>query len=479
MGALLSCVALPALGSIGGWVVSCFSAAACSLMFKSCNCNNSMASRIGYALIFLLNSMIAYLATTEWAIKQLQHMTYDYLQMDCEEGSCYGVVAVHRVCFALTLFHAILGVSLIGVNDSRSKRAQIQNGWWGPKILAWIALLAVCFFIPNEFFMFWGNYIALIGAAFFILFGLMLLVDFAHSWSETCLERWETAEDERWKWVLILSTLSMFIVALTLTGVMYAFFAKGGCQLNQFFISFNLVLCFIVSALCVAPAIQEANPRSGLSQSAMVVAYSTYLILSAVANEPDDQHCNPLTRSRSTRNTSLALGALFTFLAIAYSTSRAATQGRALITKSDYAPLNASVAVPLTSTMDVEAGARNAKTGKSDALYAAVESGALPASALDSDDDDDGDDAHDDERHGAVYDYAFFHFIFAVASMYIAMLLTNWTTVTENAKEENLIIVGQSYNSVWVKVVSSWVCIALYAWTLVGPVVLPDRFQDF
>jgi hypothetical protein len=345
--------------------------------------------------------------------------------------------------------------------------------------LAWIALLITCFFIPNEFFMFWGNYIALIGAAFFILFGLMLLVDFAHSWSETCLERWETAGDERWKWILILSTFGMFIVALILTGVMYAFFAKGGCQLNQFFISFNLVLCFIVSALCIAPAIQEANPRSGLSQSAMVVAYSTYLILSAVANEPDDQHCNPLTRSRSTRNTSLALGALFTFLAIAYSTSRAATQGRALITKSDYAPLNASVAVPLTSTMDVEAGARGVKAGKSDALYAAVESGALPASALDSDDsDDDGDgDAHDDERHGAVYDYAFFHFIFAVASMYIAMLLTNWSTVTEYAKEENLIVVGQSYNSVWVKVVSSWICIILYAWTLVGPVVLPDRFQ--
>src|SRR5690349_1565715 len=82
---------------------------------------------------------------------------------------------VHRVCFALTLFHAILGVSLIGVNNSRSKRAQIQNGWWGPKILAWITLLIACFFIPNEFFMFWGNYIALIGAAFFILFGLMLL----------------------------------------------------------------------------------------------------------------------------------------------------------------------------------------------------------------------------------------------------------------------------------------------------------------
>jgi hypothetical protein len=34
MGAALSCVALPALGSLGTWIASCFSAAACSLACK-------------------------------------------------------------------------------------------------------------------------------------------------------------------------------------------------------------------------------------------------------------------------------------------------------------------------------------------------------------------------------------------------------------------------------------------------------------
>ncbi|KAI8580223.1 hypothetical protein K450DRAFT_238726 [Umbelopsis ramanniana AG] len=58
MGAALSCVALPALGTVGAWVASCFSAAACSLACKSCNCNNSIATRIGYALILLLNSIV-------------------------------------------------------------------------------------------------------------------------------------------------------------------------------------------------------------------------------------------------------------------------------------------------------------------------------------------------------------------------------------------------------------------------------------
>jgi hypothetical protein len=34
MGAALSCVALPALGTVGAWAASCFSAAACSLACK-------------------------------------------------------------------------------------------------------------------------------------------------------------------------------------------------------------------------------------------------------------------------------------------------------------------------------------------------------------------------------------------------------------------------------------------------------------
>ena len=35
---------------------------------------------------------------------------------------------VHRICFALSLFHLILSSTLIGVQDTRDKRAAIQNG---------------------------------------------------------------------------------------------------------------------------------------------------------------------------------------------------------------------------------------------------------------------------------------------------------------------------------------------------------------
>ena len=209
----------------------------------------------------------------------------------------------------------------------------MASSWWGPKVLLWLVLVVVSFFIPNGFFMFWGNYISLIGATIFILIGLVLLVDFAHSWSETCLRNWEETDSGMWQFILIGSSLGLYVAAIVMTGVLYGFFAGSGCGMNRFFISFNLALSIIVTLTSIHPAIQDANPRSGLSQASMVVAYCTYLITSAVANHTHEK-CNPLHHGGSgTRSTAAVLGAAFTFLAIAYSTSRAATQSRALVGK--------------------------------------------------------------------------------------------------------------------------------------------------
>ncbi|KAF9097903.1 hypothetical protein BGX29_007860 [Mortierella sp. GBA35] len=479
MGAALSCVALPALGGLGSILASCFSAAACSLACQSCNCNNSIATRVGYALIMLVNSLVAWILLSDWASKQLESITHGYLKLNCEDNSCYGAFGVQRVGFALTLFHFILGALLVGVHDSRSKRAAIQNGWWGPKVLVWMALVVASFFIPTGFFVVYGNYVALIGAGIFILFGLILLVDFAHTWSETCMDKWEQSDTNKWQFILVGSTLIMYLGAVVLTGVMYGYFASDGCNMNIFWITFNLVLAVAVTVIGILPAVQEANPRSGLAQSSMVVIYCAYLVLSAVANEPDEgTDCNPLSKARGTRTTSVLMGAIFTFLAVAYSTSRAATQGgKAMINSGDYAPLNSDSAVPLVNNQPTGSSMR-----RSDALLAAVESGALPVSALDDADDDEEEyDSKDDEKFGCQYNYTFFHLVFALAAMYISMVLTNWNTFEEvdSSNNNNLILIGQSWPAVWVKVVSSWICYGLYAFSLLAPVLFPDRFLDY
>lgn len=199
-----------------------------------------MATRIAYALILLVNSILSWIMLSPWAINKLKHLTLDYVNISCDGGECYGFVAVHRINFALGAFHAVLALILMGVRSSKDGRASIQNGFWGPKIIGWVGLIVLTFFIPERFFIVWGNYVALTGAILFLLLGLILLVDLAHTWAEYCLEKIEFHDSKAWRGLLIGSTLGMYLGAFAMTIVMYIFFAHSGCSMNQAAISVNL-----------------------------------------------------------------------------------------------------------------------------------------------------------------------------------------------------------------------------------------------
>ena len=476
MGAALSLpfLAVPGITMVGSWIASCCGAAMCSAFCSACGkCSSSIATRIGYAVLFCVNSILSWVMLTDWAIKKLEHLTLDYVHLRCGGGGeCYGFTSVHRINFALGLFHLILALLLVGVHSTRNPRAGIQNGYWGLKIMAWMALVVMTFFIPDGFFVIWGNYVATVGAVIFLLIGLVLLVDFAHSWAETCLEHIEETDSNFWKTVLVSSTLGMFVGSIALTIIMYIFFAGSGCSMNQTAITLNLIFAIAVSVLSVSPKVQEVNSQAGLAQASMVAIYCTYLTMAAVSAEPDDKNCNPLVRSKGTRTASIVLGAIFTFLAIAYTTTRAAIQTSTSSPESSgYAPVSNSRVIteePSRRTMRIEA------------VRAAVESGSLPASALDEDwwdsdsDDESGARSGDDERGATKYNYVVFHLIFLLATQWTATLLTM------NVQQEDLgdfAPVGRTYFSSWVKIVSAWICYLLYTWTLIAPLVLPDRFS--
>ena len=63
--------------------------------------------------------------------------------------------------------------------------------------------------------------------------------------------------------------------------------------------------------------------------------------------------------------------------------------------------------------------------------------------------------------------------------MYVAMLLTDWNVVragtASSPDKENDVYIGRSEVAMWMRVVSSWACIILYTWSLVAPVLMPDR----
>lgn len=170
---------------------------------------------------------------TDWAVKKLQNVLLDYVTINCAGNECFGFAAVHRVNFALGVFHCVMAVLLLGVNSSKDKRAPIQNGFWGPKIVVWLGLIVATFLIPNSFFEVWGNYVAFAGAILFLLLGLILLVDLAHTFAEHCIDKIEETESGMWRGLLIGATLGMYVGSIAMTIVMYIFFANSGCSMNQ------------------------------------------------------------------------------------------------------------------------------------------------------------------------------------------------------------------------------------------------------
>lgn len=69
--------------------------------------------------------------------------------------------------------------------------------------------------------------------------------------------------------------------------------------------------------------------------------------------------------------------------------------------------------------------------------------------------------------------WSYFYLILALGTLYLMMTLTNWYSPTEAYKH-----FGQSTSSLWIKVASSWLCVSLYIWSLIAPIVLGD-YRDF
>lgn len=466
MGAIVSLPLMPVTS-----LALCCGAAACLALclLLGGTFNSLILTRSTYALMLLINSLLSWIALLPFIVHKIEKATFGFINISCgtDGAQCILFALVYRINCALGTLHLVLALMLAGVKSTTNPRAVLQNGMWRGKIFAWLGLIVVNFFlIPDLFFVFYGNHIAIIFLTIFLGIGLILLVDFAHAWAETCLEKIEmeelTGEGDSliWKKLLVGGTLLMYVALVVVTILMYTFFCGQGCLMNKTAITINLIFSIIILAMLVNQTIQELNPHAGLAQSLMVVFYCTYLVMLAVALEPDDKFCNPLVRSRGTRTASIVLGALFTFLAVAYTTTRAAA--------------NLAFAGLPIATDQLVTHHRPRNEMRYQAIKQAVDEGLLPELALHEVDlYTDGIDEGDEEFTRVKYNYLLFHVIFFLATQYVATLLTI------NVKQDDLgdfVPVGRTYFALWVKICLLWVCFILYGWLLVAPVIWPDRF---
>ncbi|GAV52796.1 hypothetical protein ZYGR_0AI00780 [Zygosaccharomyces rouxii] len=468
MGALVSIPINFASSFVASGLGACFSNL-CSQSLSAIS-SSSLGTRLLYALWLLVNSLISW-------IYMSANKSIIWPSKTCTATHECGWFTVHRLNFALGSLHLLLAASLVGVKSTKNPRAALQNSWWSLKFLCYLGLVILAFAIPNGFFVHFSKWISVPAGAIFILVGLILLVDFAHEWAETCIQHVENQDDNSafWKKSLVVGTVAMYTASLVMVVEMYIIFCRGNCSLNQFSATINVVLTLVTALLSVHPKIQEANPNCGLAQSSMVSLYCSYLVLSAMASEPDDKMCNPLVGSSGTRNFSVVMGSILTFVAIAYTTTRAAAN-------SAFQGTNTNGSISLEDDVEYDGLGRQTRNQlRHEAIKQAVEEGSLPESALydtswlgsPSIASDEG-VGFSDERSGTKYNYSLFHLIFFIATQWISILLTIEVTQDDVG---DFIPVGRTYFYSWVKIGSAYLCYILYGWTIVAPILMPERFE--
>ncbi|XP_010073800.1 PREDICTED: serine incorporator 3-like [Pterocles gutturalis] len=375
-----------------------------------------------------------------------------------------GYRAVYRISFAMAVFFFLLSLLMIQVKTSKDPRAAVHNGFWFFKVAAIVAIMVGAFYIPEgPFTRAWFS-IGVFGAFCFILIQLVLLVDFAHSWNESWVERKEEGNSKCWYAALLSCTCLFYGLSLVFVVLFYVFYTKpDDCAENKFFISINMILCIAVSIVSILSKVQEHQPRSGLLQSSVITLYTMYLTWSAMSNEPE-RNCNPSLLNIITQiatptvapanatfvpatpappkslqwwDAQSVVGLVIFVLCLLYSSIRSSSNSQV-----NKLILSGSDSAILEETVGTGSGAAEEEVRH----------------------------VMDNEQDGVQYSYAFFHFMLFLASLYIMMTLTNWYSPDADFKT-----MTSKWPAVWVKITSSWICLLLYLWTLVAPLVLTNR----
>ncbi|KAM3595616.1 uncharacterized protein V6R79_000004 [Siganus canaliculatus] len=449
-----ACLAVSSLASCA----SCLCGSASCLLSSCCpSAYNSTMSRLAFSFLLLLGtlvSVIMILPGMEEHLKKIPGFCNDgsYIAGKVNCDIIVGYKSVYRMCFAMACFFFLFSIIMIRVRSSKDPRAAIQNGFWFFKFLALVGITVGAFFIPDGTFTTVWYYFGVVGSFMFILIQLILLVDFAHSWNQSWLAKAEEGNSKGWYAALLSCTIFNYAAAFTAMVLFYVFYTKpDDCTEHKVFISLNFIFCIIVSIVAVLPKVQEAQPSSGLLQASVISLYTMYVTWSAMTNNLN-KNCNP---------------SLLSLVQPTASPQPVPTRAPGDVQWWDAQGI---VGLLIFLFCTLYASIRSSNNAQVNRLMQTEEGQGLTAAAEASEGEDGVRRAVDNEEDAVTYSYSFFHFCLFLSSLYIMMTLTNWYK-----PETDYSAMQSTMAAVWVKISSSWLGLALYLWTLVAPLVLPDR----
>jgi hypothetical protein len=318
------------------------------------------------------------------------------------------------------------------------------------------------------------RYVSLI----FLVIQIMSLIDSSYAWNSAWVQK-------EWFKQILAVCFALFLVSYIFTGYFFSWFASGeSCGTQRFFIAFSLVTTIAATLL----SLSKMSPHGALLPSAVVTAYCSFLLYSALTSDPSA--CNSLT-SQGSKTLQLVIGILIASFSIVKSSWDMSTTNLFGARAAESSSLSSAHGVgadvadpsPLSpSSQDDHAAVSIGMNDASSDRRTVAKRPHLAKGAVADDDEhphrkasvghaDDGGDDDDADTEELRKSNLLFHASNVIAACYLSMLLTNWGSVSDNST--GAIDVG--WPAVWIKMASQWVTLALYTWTLLAPSLMPDR----
>lgn len=287
----------------------------------------------------------------------------------------------------------------------------IHLDWWCIKLVGFPALIALGFLIPNGFFDVYAE-IARVVSGLFLLLQVIILIDFAHDLHEILTH----ANEEDGGMENMTGGERALYLGFAFSCVLVSII--GSILLYVFYPPCTQNTAFITLSLVVGLVLfcisLSEKVDVGILPPAVVFLYGVWLTFTALMSIPGED-CN---LPESSGWFQLILSTIVTIFSVTYVSGQTAAKAPGVLSGGP------------CCKQDEEAAPRPL--------------------------------------------YWFFHWTLSLASLYVAMMLTNWGVQNDDGS-----VSQRSWTNVWIKLVPGWVTYLLFFWTLVAPICCPDRdFSD-
>ncbi|MBN3279062.1 SERC1 protein, partial [Polyodon spathula] len=387
----------------------------------------------------------------------------------CEENmNCRyftGYKAIYHIFFGMASFHLLLAFLMINVKNSKDPRALVHNGFWIFKVFAAVIIIVCSFYIPEEYFSKALFVVGSAGAFCFTLIQLVVLIDVGFCWNALWRKKNMEGGTQCWRAAAISVTCFNYVLSLVTVILCYVFYiSPGGCIQHVFFLVCNTVVCILASLISLHPKVQASllyTCCTSLLQSSLITLYIMNITWTAMSKMPVS-NCYPSAVSSDEQ--AVELDVLSENMTVS-TPSPPEVGGR--LTAQSIAGLPVFILCLLYISVR--------QCGKSfvkEMNQTVPDQIALEVESIDSVSIQEGcEEIHrfqDNERDRVQYSYSYFHCMLSLASLYAMMMLTNWYSPDSATMPGSWIVV-------WIKISAAWVCIVVFIWTLVAPLVLTDQ----